>query len=166
MQDIHELKPLLGVPFPWLAVSMLGLLVLVLGGLAFWVWRRWRQKKQGQPTRPAPSKPKLSPRERGLKALKLLQPERQSPGEFYLQLERILRGFLEELHEQPVTGYTSQEVVQLLQQSPQQPLQEFGLDRLLLRGQQAKFAASSIAPAERQQDLQNAVAFVSRYTAG
>lgn len=166
MQDIHEIKPLLGVPFPWLAVSALVLMLLAVGGLAFWLWRRWRQNKQRQPMRSAPSPSRLSPRERGLKALKLLQPERQSPGEFYLQLERILRSFLEELHEQPVTGFTSQEVVQLLQQSPQQPLQEFGLDRLLLRGQQAKFAASSIAPAERQQDLQNAVAFVSRYTAG
>lgn len=166
MQDIHEIKPLLGVPFPWLAASMLGLILVALGILAFWLWRQIRQGQRIKPVVPKPSKPKLSPRERALKALKLLQPERQSPGEFYLQLERILRSFLEELHEQPVTGYTSQEVVLLLQQSPQQPLQEFGLDRLLLRGQQAKFAASSIAPADRQLDLQNAVAFVSRYTAG
>lgn len=163
MNDIHDIKPLLGVDFPWLlALAGLGILLGLLW-LAFILWRRWRNRKQNPKPKPAAA-PKFNYREQALRELKQLKPDSQHPGQFYLQLERIIKAFLEGLHQQPVTGYTASELTLFLKQQKHASVKEARLEQMLLHGQQAKFAAGSLAPEQMKQDLTRAADFVKKYT--
>jgi len=166
MEDIHEIKPLLDVAFPWLALLLaLGLMLLALLLVGWWV-RRLLKRRRTQPDVPLPKpKPKVPPRESALAALKKLKPQAEQSERFYLQLEQILKQFLADLHELPVTSYTSQQLLSFLQANAHPPLQDFQLENLLKHGQYAKFARSSQQLADMQADLQAAQDFVQRYTA-
>lgn len=163
MNDIHDIKPLLGVDFPWLlALAGLGILLGLLW-LGLILWRRWRNRKQN-PKPKQPAVPKLNYREQALRELKQLKPDPAHPGQFYLQLERIIKAFLEGLHHQPVTSYTASELTLFLQQQTHASVSEARLEHMLMHGQQAKFAAGSLAPEQMQQDLKRAADFVKKYT--
>lgn len=166
MNDIHDIKPLLSADFPWLlAIAVFGMLLGLLW-LGFWLLRRWRNRKKNP--RPAQPAPKLNHRELALRALKKIRPDPQHPGQFYLQLERILKEFLEGLHQQPVTGFTASELTRFMQTQIQAQNQasvtEARLEQLLLNGQIAKFAGGSLTPEQMQQDLERAIGFVKKYT--
>lgn len=169
MQDIHDLKPLFSVAFPWF--SFLVALALLLGVIilaSVLIWRLLKRKNpppepEVETPPPPPSKP---PRDEALEALNELLGQNLPTDLFYLQLERILKIFLERLHQEPITGYTTQQMLLYLQQHGHPPLPEFKLEELLYRGLRAKFAASGIHDTEQKQDFETAVDFVKRHTQG
>ena len=163
MEDIHDIKPLLNVDFPWF--SFVALLLLFIGVLLLGAWliRRWLSRpRKGAKTATKAEKPAArgNPREMALRALKALRPDPAHPGQFYLQLEKLLKEFLEAMHQQPITGYTSQQLVGFLQSRQTND----GIEPLLLHGQQAKFAAMPLKPEQMQQDLELAIGFVKKYS--
>lgn len=160
MQDIHDLKPLLSVDFPWF--SFLAALMLFIGLILLVAWgirRLLRRPKKAPPAEKPVPKPNL--REQTLRALKALKPDPAHPGQFYLQLEKLLKEFLEAMHQLPVTGYTASELASFLQTRPDTDAR---LEDLLMHGQQAKFAAGSIQDQQMKQDLERAIGFVKKYT--
>lgn len=168
MQDIHDIKPLMSVDFPWFSVIVA--LCLMLGSIVLFAWllrqlfkrlAAWRERD------PAESAEESSPRKWALKELKALKSRQLEPARFYLQLEKILKTFLEKLHQQPFTSYTSQQFVAFLQAHAhtENLIDDLQLGQLLLRSQQAKFAGQLISSSEMQQDWEHAQAFVNSYTA-
>jgi hypothetical protein len=165
MEDIHDIKPLLSVDFPWLsALVALGLMMgLIL--LGAWLIRRLLRRKPQKATVTMPAAvPKTNARDQALRALNALRPDPAQTGPFYLQLERVLKEFLEHLNQAPVTGYTSSQLLTFLQQQAHPSLQEAQIEQLLMHGQQAKFASLSLSTEQMQQDLERAVRFVKKYT--
>lgn len=164
MQDIHDIKPLVGLDFPWFPVFALLALLAGLLIVAIWLYQRWRRRKKSQPAPAEPPVPRQDPRVVALQALKELKPEATPAGQFYLQLEKLLKEFLEAMHEQPVTGFTAQQLMAFLQYQTQVNLQEVAIDHLLQHGQQAKFAAMPLTLEQMRQDLSLATRFVENYT--
>lgn len=162
MQDIHDLKPLLGVAFPWLSLIAVLMLLAGLSVLAIWLWRKRRKRPKSE--QPAPAAPRPNAREQALRALKNLKPDPHHPGQFYLQLEHLLKLFLEQLHQAPVTGFTAQELVAFLHASNHPSLADARVEQLLLHGQQAKFAAGSIELGTMEEDLKRVIGFVKSYS--
>lgn len=160
MQDIHDIKPLLGMDFPWFSAGAALLLLLGLLLLAVWAWRRWRRHRQPPAAPPEPAPPRVDHREAALRALKQLKPDATPPGQFYLQLEKVLKEFLEGLHQQPITGFTAEQLQQFL---ADKPVPE-AFDQLLQHGRQAKFAAMPLGSEQMQADLQQTQSFVRTYT--
>jgi len=167
MQDIHDIKPLMSVDFPW--VSFIIALLIMLGGLVLLTWLIAKLlKRRKKPMTEVPLakvvKPEGSPRKQALKALKALRKQNLPPERFYVQLEKILKVFLADLHEEPVRSYTSQEVILYLQMHAHIPIDEFDIAHLFQRGQSAKFAAEQISAQKMQDDISHAENFVNRYT--
>lgn len=167
MQDIHDIKPLMSVDFPW--VSFIIALLIMIGGLILFTWliaKLFKRRKAPIAETPIARviKPEGSPRKQALKSLKALRKQNLPPERFYVQLEKIMKVFLADLHEEPLRSATSQELMLFLQMHAHVPLDELDIGHLFLRGQQAKFAAEQISSQLMGQDIEHAEAFVNRYT--
>lgn len=165
MQDIHDIKGLIGLDFPWFGFFALLLFFAGLLLVGIWLIQRWRKRKQKpKAAHVGPPAPRVDPRELALRELKKLKPDAAHPGQFYLHLEKILKEFLEGIHHQPVTGFTAQQLSQFLQHQTHASLQDAQLEHLLLHGQQAKFAAMPLSSEDMQKDLERTLGFVKTYT--
>lgn len=116
MEDIHEIQTLWDVAFPWLTALAVGLVLLGVLGLIFWFLRRWLSKRaQKKASFKAPER-RQSPREKALSALKQLSA--QNPAAFYLQVEAILKSYLEAIYTESAIDHSLAELAQFLKQQP------------------------------------------------
>lgn len=110
MQDIHEIQSLWEVAFPWLVVLSIALMSLAVLGLGIWLLRRILRKRKQKPTPVQTPELRESPREAALNALKLLKP--QDPAVFYLQLEALLKKYLEAIYTESAIDHSLIELAQ------------------------------------------------------
>lgn len=170
MQDIHDLKPLMSIAFPWL--SFLIVLCILLGLLLLSGWLLWRFiRKHRAITEPQEDPPEVllpekKPREQALDDLNGLLARSLPVPLYYQTLESILKTFLEALHREPITGFTTAQVLAYLKTHGYPSLDEFQVKALFQHSQQAKFAGYEISEAFQKQDFEAAVDFVQRYTVG
>lgn len=169
MQDIHGLKPLMTMAFPWFSVVLfgLGLLGLLLG--VVWVlWRLWRkrpEKPHSTVPQTAPTPPPKDPREQALKALQKLRAYPDQPDAFYLKLEHILRRYLSATCTENMQSYTASELSRFFQgELPNLPAaQRDALFTALRHGEQAKFAQQSLTAGAQNEDLEAVKAFITNH---
>lgn len=171
MKDIHPIKPLMALDFPWLA--FLAIASLILGGtllLGWLLWRKLKHKPEALPEEPQPLK--VEPhtlRSEALAALAQLEKSaafQSAQGQaVYLELEAIFKRFLEGMHEKPITGCTDQELETFLRELPQLHWQESGLAELLERSLWARFAKASPSKEQMKADLRLLQQFVQKHTA-
>lgn len=163
MQDIHDIKPLMNVGFPW--ISLIVALALILGLVLLTAWLLRKARNRQKPAAAAKPEPPIKPinaREQALKALKALKADERHASQFYFQLEAILKEFLERFHQQPIKSFTASQLAQFMHQRSHR--QAENIDQLLLHGQQAKFAAQSVQASQMKQDLEQVISFVNQYT--
>ncbi len=155
MEDIHDLKPLMQLDFPWLSFLVFSGLVLGVLLVLFFVLRYlWKRRKpRTKKTVPVPPpKPRVNPREAALKALNKLRPDATAPDAFYEELERILRRFLEGATDEAVTSYTASELSMFFQKR-RAHVAFNDLATVLQHGERTKFAGHALTEQLQAQDL-------------
>ena len=166
MEDIHGLKPLMEMDFPWLSLITFGLLLLLaLSGIGAVLWKLFKHKKpKVVSTSPIKVKPPADPQEQALKALAKLKPQASDPESFYIKLEHILRTYLSAHYQLGITSYTGSELSQFFQnQSYNRNVKTHHLNPLLQalnHGEQAKFAKQSLTETLQATDRQAVQDFV------
>jgi uncharacterized protein DUF4381 len=108
--DIHEIAPPVDyslVP-PWVIYTAVVLGLALLGLIGWWIRKRARRPK-----------PMLSPRDRALEQLERIGGEMETltPYEFSIAVSDILRGYVTEQYQLPVTRQTSVEFLSMLAKS-------------------------------------------------
>jgi hypothetical protein len=152
--DIHEIAPPVDyslVP-PWVIWGAV-ILGLVLAGVIAW----WIRKLT---LRPAPIR---SAQERALEKLQRIENEIEtlSPYEFSIAVSDILRGYVTEHYQLPVTRQTSFEFLSMLaQRSPFSPDETSLLEDFLGRCDLIKFARYDATPQDSRLLLEEATQFV------
>jgi hypothetical protein len=152
--DIHEIAPPVDyslVP-PWVIWSAVVLGLLAIGALAWWIRKL---------TRRAPRV--LSPRERALEKLRQISAEMEmlTPYRFSIAVSDILRTYVTEQYNLPVTRQTSVEFLSLLaQRSPFSADETSLLEDFLGRCDLIKFARYDATPHDSQLLLEEATQFV------
>lgn len=107
VSDIHEIAPPVDyslVP-PWVIYGGIVLGVVLLGLLAWWIRKRSRRPK-----------PQQSPRDRALQELNYIRTEMElsTPYQFSIRVSDILRRYVTEQYQLPVTRQTSFEFLNTL----------------------------------------------------
>ena len=152
--DIHEIAPPVDyslVP-PWVIWSAIVLGVLAIGAIAWWI-----RKLARRPPRV------LSPRERALEKLQRISAEMEmmTPYQFSIAVSDILRTYVTEQYQLPVTRQTSVEFLSLLaQRSPFSAEETSLLEDFLGRCDLIKFARYDATPRDSQLLLEEATQFV------
>ena len=152
--DIHEIAPPVDyslVP-PWVVWGGIALGLVVVGLIAWWIRKLTR--------RPARVR---SPRERALEQLQRIgdEMEMRSPYEFSIAVSDILRGYVTEQYQLPVTRQTSFEFLSMLaQQSPFSADETSLLEDFLGRCDLIKFARYDATPHDSRLLLEEATQFV------
>jgi hypothetical protein len=152
--DIHEIAPPVDyslVP-PWVIWSAIVLGLLAIGLIGWWIRKLMR--------RPARV---LSPRERALEKLRRISAEMEmmTPYQFSIAVSDILRTYVTEQYELPVTRQTSVEFLSLLaQRSPFSADETSLLEDFLGRCDLIKFARYDATPRDSQLLLEEATRFV------
>jgi Domain of unknown function (DUF4381) len=152
--DVHEIAPPVDyslVP-PWViwSASVLG---MAAAGLIIW----WIKKVTSRPPRV------LSPRERALETLQRISDEIEtmSPYEFSIAVSDILRGYVTEQYQLPVTRQTSFEFLSMLaQRSPFSADETSLLEDFLGRCDLIKFARYDATLHDSRRLLEEATQFV------
>jgi Domain of unknown function (DUF4381) len=152
--DIHEIAPPVDyslVP-PWVIYGGIILGLAVLGLIAWWIRKLARRPK-----------PVRSPRERALEALDRIgdEIETMTPYEFSIAVSNILRGYVTEQYNLPVTRQTSVEFLSMLaKRSPFSPEEKSLLEDFLGRCDLIKFARYDATPHDSCLLLEEATQFV------
>ena len=152
--DIHEIAPPVDyslVP-PWVIWSTIVLGIVAIGLVAWWIRKLMR--------RPAPIR---SPRERALEKLQRIgaEVETTSPYEFSIAVSDILRIYVTEQYNLPVTRQTSFEFLAMLtQHSPFSSDETSLLGDFLGRCDLIKFARYDATPHDSRLLLEEATEFV------
>ena len=132
--DIHEIAPPVDyslVP-PWVIYLAVALGLAVLGLIGWWIRKRALRPK-----------PIRSPRDRALDALAQIEREMDAmtPYQFSIAVSDILRGYVTEQHDLPVTRQTSVEFLSMLaKRSPFSEDEKSLLEDFLSRCDLIKFA--------------------------
>jgi len=152
--DIHEIAPPVDyslVP-PWVIWSAVILGLIVAGVIAWWIRRLT--------LRPPPV---CSAQDRALEKLRCIgdEIETRSPYEFSIAVSDILRGYVTEQYQLPVTRQTSFEFLSMLaQRSPFSPDETSLLEDFLGRCDLIKFARYDATPHDSRLLLEEATQFV------
>src|SRR5438477_5372293 len=152
--DIHEIAPPVDyslVP-PWLIYSGVALGLAVLGLITWWIRKRAQRPK-----------PIRSPRDRALDALAQIEREMEgmTPYQFSIAVSDILRGYVTEQHQLPVTRQTSVEFLSMLaKSSPFSDDEKSLLEDFLSRCDLIKFARYDATMHDSQLLLEEAKQFV------
>jgi hypothetical protein len=152
--DIHEIAPPVDYSLipPWVfyAAAVAGL--VLLGLIGWWLWKL-RQRP----------KPVRSARDRALEALHRAagEMERMTPYEFSIAVSDILRGYVTEQYNLPVTRQTSVEFLAMLARSSPFSAEETALlEDFLGRCDLIKFARYDATPDDSRSLLDEATQFV------
>ncbi|HEV2803948.1 MAG TPA: DUF4381 family protein [Chthoniobacterales bacterium] len=152
--DVHEIAPPVDyslVP-PWVIYLGIGLGVVLLALLAWWLRNRARRPK-----------PVRAPRDRALDALVQIEREMETrtPYQFSIAVSDILRGYVTEQYQLPVTRQTSVEFLSMLaRSSPFSPDETSLLEDFLGRCDLIKFARYDATMQDSQRLLEEATRFV------
>jgi hypothetical protein len=152
--DIHEIAPPVDyslVP-PWVIYAALGMGLAVLGLIGWWIRKRSRRPK-----------PMPSARNRALQQLERIgeQMEMLSPYEFSIAVSDILRGYVTEEYQLPVTRQTSVEFLSMLAKSSPFSLDQTAmLEDFLGRCDLIKFARYDATREDSRRLLEEAIQFV------
>jgi hypothetical protein len=152
--DIHEIAPPVDyslVP-PWVVFGGAFLALVVLCLIGWWVWKRSRRPK-----------PEQSPRERALQNLGRIGGEMDSltPYQFSIRVSDILRRYVTEQFQLPVTRQTSVEfLAALAKASPFSGEEKSLLEDFLNRCDLIKFARYDATIEDSRQLLEEAMRFV------
>ncbi len=152
--DIHEIAPPVDyslVP-PWVVYGGIILGLVVLGLIAWWIRKLARRPK-----------PVRSPRDRALEELQRIgdEIETMTPYEFSIAVSNILRGYVTEQYNLPVTRQTSVEFLSMLaKSSPFLPEEKSLLEDFLGRCDLIKFARYDATPHDSRLLLEEATQFV------
>jgi hypothetical protein len=152
--DIHEIAPPLDyslVP-PWVVYAGIGLGLVLLGSIGWWIRKRARRPK-----------PVQSPRDRALQELERVGREMETltPYEFSIAVSDILRGYVMEQYQLPVTRQTSVEFLGMLaKSSPFSPDEKLLLEDFLGRCDLIKFARYDATTNDSRLLLEEATQFV------
>jgi Domain of unknown function (DUF4381) len=152
--DIHEIAPPVDyslVP-PWVIYAGAALGLAILGLIAWWIRKRALRPK-----------PVRSPRDRALDALAQIEREMEAmtPYQFSIAVSDILRGYVTEQHQLPVTRQTSFEFLSMLaKSSPFSEEEKSLLEDFLSRCDLIKFARYDATIHDSQRLLEEAQQFV------
>ncbi|HEX4640641.1 MAG TPA: DUF4381 family protein [Chthoniobacterales bacterium] len=152
--DIHEIAPPVDyslVP-PWVIYAGIALGLAILGLIAWWIRKRALRPK-----------PVRSPRDRALDALDEIEREMEmmTPYQFSIAVSDILRGYVTEQYQLPVTRQTSVEFLSLLaKSSPFSDDEKSLLEDFLGRCDLIKFARYDATKHDSQLLLEEAKQFV------
>jgi hypothetical protein len=152
--DIHEIAPPVDyslVP-PWVIYTGIALGIALLGAIAWWIRTRARKRK-----------PVRTPRDRALEALHRIESEMGmlSPYQFSIVVSDILRRYVTEQYQLPVTRQTSFEFLSLLAKSSPFSADETSLlGDFLQRCDLIKFARYDATPDDSRRLLEEAMQFV------
>jgi hypothetical protein len=152
--DIHEIAPPVDyslVP-PWVIYGSIALGALLLGVIAWWIRKRLQRPKPSQ-----------SPRDRALAELNRIVHEMEmiTPYEFSIAVSDILRRYVTEQYQLPVTRQTSFEFLSMLAKtSPFSADEAAVLEDFLGRCDLIKFARYDATPDDSQRLLEEARQFV------
>jgi len=152
--DIHEIAPPVDyslVP-PWVIYAAVAIGVAILGLIAWWIRKRALRPK-----------PVRSPRDRALDALAQIEREMEgmTPYQFSIAVSDILRGYVTEQHQLPVTRQTSVEFLSMLaKSSPFSEEEKSLLEDFLNRCDLIKFARYDATIHDSQRLLEEAQQFV------
>ena len=155
VSDIHEIAPPVDYSLlpPWLMYSGIALGLAVLGLTAWWIRKRALRPK-----------PIRSPRERALDTLTEIEREMETmtPYQFSIAVSNILRGYVTEQYELPVTRQTSFEFLSMLaKSSPFSNDEKSLLEDFLNRCDLIKFARYDATIHDSQRLLEEAKQFVT-----
>jgi len=152
--DIHEIAPPVDyslVP-PWVIYCGIALALAVLGLIGWWI-----RKRAGRP------KPEQSPRDRALQELNRVRGEMETltPYEFSIRVSDILRRYVTEQYQLPVTRQTSVEFLSMLAKtSPFSEDEKSLLEDFLNRCDLIKFARYDATIQDSRLLLEEAARFV------
>jgi len=152
--DIHEIAPPVDyslVP-PWVIYATVAVGLAILGLIAWWIRKRAQRPK-----------PVRSPRDRALDALAQIEREMEmmTPYQFSIAVSDILRGYVTEQHQLPVTRQTSVEFLSMLaKSSPFSEEEKSLLEDFLSRCDLIKFARYDATIHDSQRLLEEAQQFV------
>jgi hypothetical protein len=154
-QEFHDIVPPVDYSLipPWVVFATV-FIALAFGGLLVWSFVRWRKRI------PA-SIP--SPRERALKRLEAARPEidRINPYQFSIRVSDILRGYVTEQYQLPLTRQTSVEfLTAMAQRSEFSEADKSLLTDFLNRCDLIKFARYDATTADSNLLLEEAFRFV------
>lgn len=148
-QDILPIKPPIEFPYTWrdyLPWAVAAVVLLLLSGLGFWLWKKRRQKDNNAGTT-IPAIP-LLPHEAALQKLRTLEKaqywQRGNPKRYYSDLSDIVREYLENRFNIPAKESVTDEIMTIVQQ--QKPLPDDlrqNLRQLLSTSDMVKFAKAS-----------------------
>ncbi len=155
VSDIHEIAPPVDYSLlpPWVIYAGTALGLAVLGLIAWWIRKRALRPK-----------PIRSPRERALDALTEVEREMETmtPYQFSIAVSHILRGYVTEQYELPVTRQTSFEFLSMLaKSSPFTNDEKSLLEDFLNRCDLIKFARYDATIHDSQRLLEEAKQFVT-----
>jgi hypothetical protein len=152
--DIHEIAPPVDyslVP-PWVVYSSIVVGLALLGLIGWWIWKRTQRPK-----------PVRSPRDRALEQLERIGDEMETltPYQFSIGVSDILRGYVTEQYNLPVTRQTSVEFLSMLAKSSPFSADETSLlEDFLGRCDLIKFARYDATTEDSRRLLEEATQFV------
>jgi len=165
---IYDIKQPLDVSYSWLdwlrdnlLWVALGLGVLVAAGVLWFVLKK-RKKKPVPP--PAEIAPDISPHELALGKLQALRDrklwQQGAVKPYHSELSDILRDFLERRYRIPAMEQTTDEIFTALAATDMPELQKSRLRQVLTLADLVKFAREQPLPADNEQSMEQAIAFV------
>ena len=153
-EELHDIAPPVDYSLlpPWVIFGGALVALALCGLLAWWLWRRWHQPK-----------PQPSPRERTLEQLSRIAREIETlpPYQFSIRVSDILRRYVTEQYQLPVTRQTSVEfLAALAKTSPFSEDEKSLLEDFLNRCDLIKFARYDATTEDSRLLLEEATRFV------
>ena len=153
-QEFHDISP----PVNYSLLPTWAILVAAFSALTILGWLIWLVVR-----RPKPTQPRKSPRERALEALGQIQVQIESlnPYRFSIRVSDILRSYVTEQYDLPVTRQTSVEFLERLRKASSFSEDEKALlEDFLNRCDLIKFARYEATTADSRMLLEEATRFV------
>ena len=161
--DIKDIKPPLNAPWKFedFLPFLIALLLIALGGIGYWYYRRWKKRREEGFV---PEEPAIPPAEAALTALRILEEKRLwqqgRVKEFYSEVTEIVRRFLEDQHRVSALESTSDEIMAQLRSLPEARALISQFRSFFTTADLVKFAKYLPAPEEHEHELRWGYEFV------